>query len=153
MFNSQMDAVRPVRRSERTDGVKNLKKCSSGSIELTFDMLHLTDGFPPTVLLFVLLLRSSIISVHRMWSRSAMAAPWGTTLCCPRTSAPSSWWGGSSLRRPHKTRLTYVEETAFASTHRPGTLTSSHSNKTAFTQGLSSVLLLYCRTSLLMTLM
>lgn len=37
-------------------------------------------------------LPSSIISAHLMWNQSVMEEPWGTTLCCPRTSALLSWW-------------------------------------------------------------
>lgn len=48
------------------------------------------------------LLRSSIISVHLMWKQSVMEEPWGTTLCCPRTSAPLSWWECFSLLSVHK---------------------------------------------------
>lgn len=35
---------------------------------------------------------SSTINVPLTWSKNVMEEHWGTTLCCPRTSALSSWW-------------------------------------------------------------
>lgn len=57
------------------------------------------------------LVHSSITSVPLIWSQSVMEGPWGTTRCCPRTSALLSWWEGF----PHLSKLATTIKTVLSS--------------------------------------